>query len=334
MRVLFLTLYPGIAASPRYRVAQFLPHLRAAGIACDVSPAVSEEQYTRLAGPGRRGRAFWYHAAETPRRVAALLGAARYDVVFVQKALASAYVRGLDTLLRARARRVVYDIDDAVHLFPPHSLRGVWKALENPRQIRRLMARAGVVLAGNRWLVAETEREGGRAELFPTVVDTERFAPSARPPETFRIGWVGGPSTTPSLQYAPGRLGPHRGRGGLARRGGPGPGPLGERPRRCVERRQRGRAAAIPLGRHHAAAQDRMGARQMRPQGVAVHGLRRALHRHAVRRGARHHPPRRERPVCGFAARMARLRRASSRPPRSAPGWVKRRGPPSSGTTR
>jgi glycosyltransferase involved in cell wall biosynthesis len=203
MRVLFLTLYPDIAASPRYRVGQFLPSLRAAGIACDVSPAVSEAQYARLTGPGRRGRAFWYHAAETPRRVAALLGAGRYDAVFVQKALASAYVRGLDALLRARARRVVYDIDDAVHLFPPHSLRGVWKALEDPRQVRRLMGRADAVLAGNRWLAEEAEREGGRAELFPTVVDTDRFTPPDRPPDTFRIGWIGGPSTTPSLHHAP-----------------------------------------------------------------------------------------------------------------------------------
>jgi glycosyltransferase involved in cell wall biosynthesis len=74
--------------------------------------------------------------------------------------------------------------------------------LEAPGQVRRMMERADLTLAGNRWLVAAVEREGGRAEFFPTVVDTGRFAPPANPPQPFRIGWIGGPSTTPALAHA------------------------------------------------------------------------------------------------------------------------------------
>ncbi|MBL7647386.1 MAG: glycosyltransferase family 1 protein, partial [Candidatus Hydrogenedentes bacterium] len=36
MRVLFLTLYPDQAASPRYRVHQFIPYLESRGIECTV----------------------------------------------------------------------------------------------------------------------------------------------------------------------------------------------------------------------------------------------------------------------------------------------------------
>lgn len=198
MRVLFLTLYPDTAASPRYRVSQFLPYLRSRGIECSVASAVTAEEHARLTGPGRRGRAFWYHAAETPRRVKQLFSADLFDLVFVQKALLTAYLRGMPTLLRWRARRVVFDIDDAVHLAPPHPLRWPWRLLEDRGQVLRIMQSAHLVLAGNRWLASAVSEAGGRGVYFPTVVDTDRFRP-APAPATFRVGWIGGPSTTPHL---------------------------------------------------------------------------------------------------------------------------------------
>lgn len=202
LRVLFLTLYPDRAASPRYRVAQFLPFLRAAGLDCTVASALTDAEYERLTGPARKVRPFWYHAAETPRRVRQVASAGNYDVVVLQKALMSGYVRGLDRLLRNRARRLVYDIDDAVHLAPPHPLRGIWRLIEDRGQVRSIMATSDRVLAGNAWLRDEANAVGARASLFPTVVDTDRFVPAAERPDSFCIGWIGGPSTTPHLNVA------------------------------------------------------------------------------------------------------------------------------------
>lgn len=203
LRVLFLTLYPDCAASPRYRVAQYLPYLRGAGMTCTVQSSISDEDFARFSGPNRAGRAFWYHAKETPRRLAQILGAWRYDVVFLQKAIMSASLHGLDGLLRSRARRLIYDIDDAVHLAPPHSLRGVWRRLEDREQIRTMMVASDKVLAGNEWLREAAHDAGGDADFFPTVVDTDRFIP-ADPPSQFCVGWIGGPSTTSHLKEAVG----------------------------------------------------------------------------------------------------------------------------------
>lgn len=202
MRVLFLTLYPEAAASPRYRVHQFLPHLRAQGFDCTAAPAVTRRIWSRHSGPNRRGRAFWYHAHETPRRLAQLLGARRYDVIVLQKALMSAYLRGMPALLRAVGDRLVYDMDDAVHLAPPHPLRGLWRHFEDRDQVTALMRAARVTLAGNAWLAEEVANAGGHAERFPTVVDTERFTPAVQPDSAFRLGWIGAPSTTPDLAAA------------------------------------------------------------------------------------------------------------------------------------
>ena len=199
MRVLFLTLYPDAAASPRYRVTQFLPYLEAHGITCHVAAPLTVAEWRALTGPDRQGRAFWYHARETPRRLRQIFEAHRYDVVFLQKAVMSAYLRGAGAWLRRRAHRLVFDLDDAVHLTPPHPLRGVWRVLEDHEQVLRLMRTADLVLAGNHWLESQAVNAGGRAVYFPTVVDTNRFVPARAAPEPLALGWMGSPGTTPHL---------------------------------------------------------------------------------------------------------------------------------------
>ncbi|MCL4218419.1 MAG: hypothetical protein KJ052_15635 [Candidatus Hydrogenedentes bacterium] len=128
LEVLFLTLYPEPAASPRYRVTQFLPALEARGLCCTVAPAVSETIYRQSLDEQNRLRPARYHRHELGQRFRQIISAKKYDVVFLQKAVMSASVRGFDRLLRQRARRLLYDIDDAVHLEPPHGLRGPWRA--------------------------------------------------------------------------------------------------------------------------------------------------------------------------------------------------------------
>ncbi len=199
MRILFLTVYPDAAASPRYRAGQFLSYLQSRGVECAVAAPMEEADWRRFTGPDRHGRPFWYHLHETPKRIAQILSARRHDAVFVQKALMSAYLRGLPSLLKHCSKRIIYDIDDAVHLVPPHPLRGIWRSLEDRGQITKVMGLADVVLAGNAWLAEESRKHNNRVEVFPTVVDTDRFVPPSTAPETFCVGWIGSPSTTPTL---------------------------------------------------------------------------------------------------------------------------------------
>jgi len=196
MRALFLTLYPELVASPRYRVHQFLPYLRAHGVDCTVACPFTQDEYTRLRAKAAEGRARGYHLHEARKRGVQILGARKYDVVFLQKAVMSAYVREFAKQLRLRARKLIYDLDDAVHLSPPNTLPGFWKRFEEPNQATWLMQQADLVLAGNAWLRDEALAAGGRAEVFPTVVDTERFIPAPKSPDKFVIGWIGGPSTS------------------------------------------------------------------------------------------------------------------------------------------
>lgn len=199
MRVLFLTLYPESMASPRYRVHQFLPYLREHGVDCTVACPFTQEEFVRLRAKAASGRARSYHLHEARVRLMQILAARRYDAVFLQKAVMSAYVRGFASLLRRRARRLIYDIDDAVNLAPPHALPARWRWIEEPDQINRLFGLADLVLAGNIWLLDAAHDCMARAKLFRTVVDTDRFQPIEEAEEKFAVGWMGSPSTSDSL---------------------------------------------------------------------------------------------------------------------------------------
>jgi glycosyltransferase involved in cell wall biosynthesis len=136
-----------------------------------------------------RPRSFWAR-----RRLVA--GAGNYHAVIVQrKLLDPSHAR----LLRKRARRIYYDIDDAVMT----QRRKIGRVSQWLKQ-RRYLATARImdhVIAGNENL-AETFRElGCTVTMLPTVVDPAHYkikthAVTDRP----ALVWIGSRSTLPYLQ--------------------------------------------------------------------------------------------------------------------------------------
>lgn len=154
---------------------QFLPHLTRAGIEADVEPVPS--------GWLARRRLF--------------ITAGHYDLVFLQK-------RTLDPLLmwslRRHARRLVFDVDDAI-MCGQAGLEA--KASRRRRSRFRAVVRAAdAVFAGNSYLAHEAQAAGARVLVMPTVVDLDRYpdSPSVPDRDHFTLGWIGSRSTLPYLQ--------------------------------------------------------------------------------------------------------------------------------------
>ncbi len=167
MKILFLAKGPH-RPSFRFRVEELLPAFRARGHACEV----------RFLPKGAL------------RRAPLFLTARRYDVVLVQK---NVFPPALLALLRAAARTLVYDLDDAI-------MFGRFGQDVSKRRARfAAMARAAdLVVCGNAFLAEEAARVGAkRAIVVPTGIDTERFHPREREKgkreETGRVvvGWTG-----------------------------------------------------------------------------------------------------------------------------------------------
>jgi glycosyltransferase involved in cell wall biosynthesis len=195
VRVLFLTKYTAQGPSSRYRVVQFLPFLEQRGIEWDLH-SLHDAGYlgARYAG---RGTTPLYLARRVADRVRVLRRAHRYDVVFIQKEMFPHVLDVPEWLLSKAGVPTVVDLDDAIHLFYENA-SGFRRALRE--KIPRVLERAGLVLAGNRFLEAYARGFTDNVRFFPTVVDTERitFAPNhAEGPPV--MGWIGTPETVPYL---------------------------------------------------------------------------------------------------------------------------------------
>ncbi len=159
--------------SYRFRVGQFIPFLERHGVVC-----------VPLAIP-----------PAGPARVRQFLGLRGFDAVFVQKRLLGLLDRAI---LSRAARRLVYDVDDAV-MFREGDRSDAPRG-SRMRRFRAMAAMSDLVLAGNDTLRRAAAAHAGRVFCFPTVVDTDRYRPEPRPPHAPPvIGWSGSRGTNDYL---------------------------------------------------------------------------------------------------------------------------------------
>ena len=138
------------------------------------------------------------------QRLLQFLDAARHDVVILQRKLLP---RWQLWALRQRARRLVFDFDDAVLYRDSYDPRGP----DCPRRARRFAATvraADLVVAGNDFLADCALRAGASADrvrVIPTCINTERY-PSTEIRESkpvsggLNLVWIGSSSTLKGLE--------------------------------------------------------------------------------------------------------------------------------------
>ena len=197
MKVLLLSRYGRQGASTRLRALQYLPHLAAAGIDVTWAPLLDDAYLEALYGAGRRP---WPQVARAYlARLAQLLRARDFDLLWIEKELFPMLPATVERLLAAAGVPYVVDYDDALfHNYDLHRHALVRRVLG--RKIDRVMAGARLVIAGNDYLATRAEQAGACwVEPLPTVIDLDRYPalPDAAPDPTrpFTIGWIGSPQT-------------------------------------------------------------------------------------------------------------------------------------------
>lgn len=165
MKILFLIQGFEVAAS-RYRVLQYLPYLESKGIESTVS------LYPR--GIGQLLRFF----RDLPG----------YDVLFLQR---KRFQQPLLGLLRRKARRIVFDFDDAIMYHnskaaSPHSRT-------RRRRFAEMVKASDYVIAGNSFLQKQAEPFTNRVAVIPSPIDCTRYVVKdyAVRKEPVSIGWIG-----------------------------------------------------------------------------------------------------------------------------------------------
>jgi glycosyltransferase involved in cell wall biosynthesis len=122
------------------------------------------------------------------------------DAVILQRKLLSRIEIGL---LRSRARRLIFDFDDAVWLRDSYAPRG----FESGRRLRRfsaIVSRCDAIAAGNAFLADQARQfSGGRpVAIIPTCVDPQRYPRAAHngAPGEAMLVWIGSSSTLRGLE--------------------------------------------------------------------------------------------------------------------------------------
>ncbi|MGB7159195.1 MAG: glycosyltransferase family 4 protein [Tepidisphaeraceae bacterium] len=119
-----------------------------------------------------------------------------YHAVLLQRKLLDPWEANL---LRRHARRILYDVDDAVMY---HAKPVGW--LSRWRTTRRFVATSATVdqvVAGNQYLADIFRRRGRAARVLPTVVEPARYAVKQHAQtDSTRLVWIGSRSTLPYLR--------------------------------------------------------------------------------------------------------------------------------------
>ncbi len=153
-------------AASRYRILQYIPYLQDHGVACTVR--------------------------EFPGSLKDYLGLIsilpQYDCVFVQR---KRFHFPFLPVFRSKARRIVYDLDDAVMF--KNSLAGSPYSSTRQKRFRNMVMKSDTVIAGNTFLRDEVLKHHSRVTVIPTSIPVARYRLKDHSVKKDRvtIGWIG-----------------------------------------------------------------------------------------------------------------------------------------------
>lgn len=195
IQVLGFSLYGPLAASHRYRLAQYVPGLARHGI--DVKlVSLLDDTYLKQRFAGEPiSRIRLLHAYM--KRYAQMVRMGAFDMAIVYGELLPFVPYALETGLLHRP--FIYDMDDAFYL----------KYRQAPKMVKNILgekwqtvfSRANAITAGNAHLAKHVGTYNHHTCIMPTVVDTKVYMPTfiasgrLQNERIFTVGWMGSPST-------------------------------------------------------------------------------------------------------------------------------------------
>jgi glycosyltransferase involved in cell wall biosynthesis len=202
LRMLALSPVPEEGAGCRFRIAQYIPHLEAAGIQVTLSPFFTPDFFRLVYQNGRWMRKAALFVRRAADRLGTLAARADYDVIFIYR---EAFPIGPALIESALARTpgaaVIYDFDDAIYLPNTSEANRAISMLKWPGKIKTIIQHSDGIIAGNDYLAGYARRYNPAVTVVPTCVDTTKFTPRAgdRAAHTPVVGWIGTPTTVPYL---------------------------------------------------------------------------------------------------------------------------------------
>jgi glycosyltransferase involved in cell wall biosynthesis len=197
LKILGLALYGSQAASTRYRLSQFAPGLKAAGIDLQVSALLGNEYLSKRFSGG--GLPLSVMARDALARMQQLRVSDQFDAAIVHLELFPFVPGWVERALLRPA--YVYDMDDAFYLRYTIGAKRLLKPLLG-RKFETVLSGAAAITAGNKTLAHYSSQFNRNVTEIPTVVDVTRYVPRREKKRSvFTVGWIGSPSTATYLPW-------------------------------------------------------------------------------------------------------------------------------------
>ena len=199
-RMLVLCPFPqGVAAGQRLKYEQYLDHWRDKGWEINISSFMDETMWNIVYQRGHTAAKIIGTFRGHMRRLRDLLRIPHYDVVYIFMYVTPLLTSFMERTVLKLAKRVIYDIEDNVHIQQNQSSRinpnPVVKFLKWPGKIRFLIRSSDHVITSSPFLNIDCKRisKTGFCSYVSSSVDTDRFQPNSiySNKKTITIGWTG-----------------------------------------------------------------------------------------------------------------------------------------------
>jgi glycosyltransferase involved in cell wall biosynthesis len=200
--LLVLTPNPTSAAATRFRLEQYFPALRSAGVEPVLRPFLDEDALAVLYRRGDRLAKARSAVLALAGRLTDLVRTVRARAVLIHREAALVGPPLFEWLVaRVIDRPIVFDLDDAVwvpYVSPTYGAL-LSRLLKAPAKANFTFHAAAHVIAGNHYIAGYARRFNAHVDIIPTVVDTDVFRPAAKGASNVPVlGWIG---THSSMQY-------------------------------------------------------------------------------------------------------------------------------------
>ena len=200
IRVLALVPYPAERApGQRYRIEQWAPLLRRAGVQVTLSPFLTRRGMDLLYEPGHVAAKAQEVLRGYLKRLAAALLPGSADVIFVYREAALLGPAWIEQILSFR-RPLVFDFDDAIYLTDTSQANAWSRRLKSATKVETICRVARHVTVGNEFLAGYAKDRAREVTVVPSTIDTDAY--QIRPRARNRvpvIGWTGSVTTVPYL---------------------------------------------------------------------------------------------------------------------------------------
>lgn len=211
LSILFVPSCTRLAPGPRYRVYQYLPYLKQAGIHYKVFPINGEKTTKDMINSPNYGkfRQTLYYLQLTFEKLVRFfvifyLGS-RYRVVFFQR---TSFPFGLEKIIKKVNKNIIYDLDDAIFL-PDNAddknkgLLYQLKKYSKAKEIPAMLKIAKCVIIENKYIESYVQNYCKNISKIIDPIDTKNIQIRSYDNLSINyitIGWIGSPSTISYLK--------------------------------------------------------------------------------------------------------------------------------------